>query len=312
MSARYIDGNAIAERVLEEAAEERAALSEDHTPRLTSILIGENPPAEAYMKQQERAAEKTGIQYDASHLPGDISQNELLGEIQRLNRDQEVDGILLQVPTPEQIDTKEIQQQIRWNKDVEGVHPTNMGKLVFGRYRIAPCTALATQRVLKEVDMEIAGKEVTVIGHSEIVGKPIALMLLTFPATTTVCHVETKNVKRHTKNSDIVVTAVGKPGFLTGDMLKEGAMVIDVGISAVMEEDEQGNPITDEQGEPQKTLVGDLDVDSAESKASWITPVPGGVGPITVSMLMKNTVRCAQMHAEDSSELNRDQPTGHE
>jgi len=310
MSAQYIDGEAIAEDVLDEAAEERARLPEDDTPRLTSILIGDNPPAKAYMKQQARAADDTGIEYEALHLPGEISQLEMLDEIERLNRDEKVDGILLQVPTPEQIDTKEIQQQIRWNKDVEGVHPTNMGKLVFGRYRIAPCTALATQRVLKEVDMEIAGKEVTVIGHSEIVGKPIALMLLTFPATTTVCHVETKDVKRHTKNSDIVVTAVGKPGFLTGDMLKEGAMVIDVGISAVMEEDEQGNPITDDEGKPQKTLVGDLDVDSAESIASWITPVPGGVGPITVSMLMKNTVCCAQMHQETAADLDGDKRAG--
>ncbi len=298
MSAQVIDGNEIADRVLEEAHQERSALPEGRTPRLVSILVGENPPARAYMRQQEAAADETGVDYDHLLLPAEINQDRLLTEIEQLNQNEEVDGILLQVPTPEQIDTKEIQQRIHWNKDVEGVHPTNMGKLVFGRYRIAPCTALAVSRVLKEVDMKIAGKEVTVIGHSEIVGKPIALMLLTFPATTTVCHVETKDVKRHTANADIVITAVGKPGFLTGDMLKEGAMVIDVGISAVMEEDEEGNTVTDEDGKPQKTLVGDLDVETARSRASWITPVPGGVGPITVAMLMKNTVRCARMHAE--------------
>ncbi len=299
-TTKLIDGNEISERIMEETARELDEINQSSPPLLTSILVGENPPARAYMRQQERAAEQTGIQYRDLFLPGDITQEELIAEIRELNDDSEVDGILLQVPTPDQIDTKAVQQSISWNKDVEGVHPTNMGNLVFGRYRIAPCTALATRRVLDEIDMDVAGKEVTVIGHSEIVGKPIALMLLSYPATTTVCHIATRDLKRHTEQADIVITAVGEPGFLTGDMLKPGVVVIDIGISAVMEEDEEGNPVTDEDGKPMKTLVGDLDLESAREKADWITPVPGGVGPITVAMLMKNTVRCAQIHAEEA------------
>jgi len=300
-TAKRIDGNDISDRIMAEARGELNAMDRDRSPLLTSILVGENPPARAYMDQQARAAENTGIRYRDLFLPGDMSEEALLTQIRDLNEDEDVDGILLQVPTPEQIDTKTVQQAISWDKDVEGVHPTNMGNLVFGRYRIAPCTALATRRVLDEIDMDVEGKEVTVIGHSEIVGKPIALMLLSYPATTTVCHIATRDLTRHTRDADIVITAVGEPGFLTGDMLKEGAVIIDIGISAVMEEDEEGNPITDDKGNPQKTLVGDLDVESARDKAAWITPVPGGVGPITVAMLMKNTVTCAQMHAENGA-----------
>ncbi len=312
MNAKEVNGRDIADRILEEVDENVQQLQEqDVHPRLSSLLVGSNPPAEAYVSQQRKAAESVNIQFENQNLKGNIQEEELLSVVSSINQNEDVDGLIIQVPLPDHIDTKTIQQNIAWDKDVEGVHPTNMGKLVFGRYRIAPCTAMATERILDEIGVDIAGKEVTVIGHSEIVGKPIALMLLAYSdraATTTVCHVATKDLTRHTQNADIVISAVGNPGFLTGDMLKEGAIVIDVGISTMVVKDEKGNPVLDEEGNPETTLAGDLDLESAHNVVSWFTPVPGGVGPVTVAMLMRNTVECARMNKEVPDRASDESP----
>lgn len=298
MTARLIDGESIAETIRSDVRQVVSDLPPERRPHLVSILVGDHPPARAYQEQQKAAAKDVGISFEDRHLDGDVHEQRLLQMIDELNEDDGVTGILVQLPLPDHIDTARVQERIHWTRDVEGVHPRNMGMLVSGRYELAPCTALAARRILREMDVDIAGKEVTVIGHSAIVGKPIALMLLAYSdqaATTTVCHEATKDVSRHTRQSDIVITAVGKAGFLTGDMLKEGAIVIDIGISFVPERDERGNLIRDKNGDVQKVMKGDLDLASAESVASWITPVPGGVGPITVAMLMRNTVACMNL-----------------
>jgi methylenetetrahydrofolate dehydrogenase (NADP+)/methenyltetrahydrofolate cyclohydrolase len=249
----------------------------DHAVRLVSLEIGQNPAAAVYVRNQQRAAAEVGIDMEVINLPVGTSETELLSTIAELNRRADVSGMLVQRPMPPGIDPRTVQMAIDPQKDVEGMHPANMGAILYKEPLLPPCTAAAAQQLIVETGMDLRGAETVVVGHSEIIGKPIAVLLLHHLSTVTVCHIGTKNLIEHTRRADIVVVAVGKAGLVHGDMLKPGACVIDVGIN-------QG---------PDGKIVGDVDFKSANAVAGFITPVPGGVGPVTVAMLLRNTLRAA-------------------
>ncbi|MFT4514205.1 MAG: methylenetetrahydrofolate dehydrogenase (NADP+)/methenyltetrahydrofolate cyclohydrolase [Planctomycetota bacterium] len=245
--------------------------------RLVSLEIGQNPAAAVYVRNQKRAAAEVGIDMEVLNLPIATSEAELLSTIAELNSRTDVSGMLVQRPMPPGIDPRTVQMAIDPKKDVEGMHPANMGTILYKEPMLPPCTAAAAQQLIVETGMDLRGAETVVVGHSEIVGKPIAVLLLHHLSTVTVCHIGTKNLIEHTRRADIVVVAVGKAGLVHGDMLKPGACVIDVGIN-------QG---------PDGKIVGDVDFASANEVAGFLTPVPGGVGPVTVAMLLRNTLRAA-------------------
>ena len=283
MSANILDGKEIAREILEEVSAEVSELkTSGWDPKLISIKVGENPSVDLYIRNQRLKAEKVGIIFEEKDYPHDISTNELQAAITNFNVDPKVTGILLQRPAPESISIKTLQKAIHPLKDVEGMHPTSIGNIVYNELELGPCTAMASVELLRRTGQDLKGLEVVVIGHSEIVGKPIAFLLMAEGATVTVCHHMTKDVADHSRRADAVFVAVGKPNLITADMLKSGATLIDIGI----------NRVTDEQGKSR--IVGDSDFDSCSEKAGWITPVPGGVGPVTVSYLMLNSVSAAQ------------------
>ena len=277
--AKLLEGKPIAEKIKEEIKQQVQALK--NKPVLASIMIGENPGAEAYVKSQKKTAEALGIEYQFHKLAQDTSEGGLIEFIQKLNSDKSVNGIIVQMPLPAQIDYKKISQFMLAEKDAEGMHPANIGKIVFGKAKILPCTPAAVMELLKETGLDLYGKEVVVVGHSEIVGKPLSLLLLDRFATVTVCHIGTSKagkLEEHVKQAEILIVAVGKAGLIKGEWVKEGAVVIDVGINRVGVK-----------------IVGDVEFEAAEKRASWITPVPGGVGPLTVTMLMRNLVEAAKL-----------------
>ena len=283
MSANILDGKEIAREILEEVSAEVSELkTSGWDPKLISIKVGENPSVDLYIRNQRLKAEKVGIIFEEKDYPHDISTNELQAAITNFNVDPKVTGIFLQRPVPESISIKTLQKAIHPLKDVEGMHPTSIGNIVYNELELGPCTAMASVELLRRTGQDLKGLEVVVIGHSEIVGKPIAFLLMAEGATVTVCHHMTKDVADHSRRADAVFVAVGKPNLITADMLKSGATLIDIGI----------NRVTDEQGKSR--IVGDSDFDSCSEKAGWITPVPGGVGPVTVSYLMLNSVSAAQ------------------
>ena len=283
MSANILDGKEIAREILEEVSAEVSELkTSGWDPKLISIKVGENPSVDLYIRNQRLKAEKVGIIFEERRYPHDISTNELQAAITNFNVDPKVTGIFLQRPAPESISIKTLQKAIHPLKDVEGMHPTSIGNIVYNELELGPCTAMASVELLRRTGQDLKGLEVVVIGHSEIVGKPIAFLLMAEGATVTVCHHMTKDVADHSRRADAVFVAVGKPNLITADMLKSGATLIDIGI----------NRVTDEQGKSR--IVGDSDFDSCSEKAGWITPVPGGVGPVTVSYLMLNSVSAAQ------------------
>jgi len=283
MSANLLDGKEIAREILEEVSAEVSELkTSGWDPKLISIKVGENPSVDLYIRNQRLKAEKVGIIFEEKDYPHDISTNELQAAITNFNVDPKVTGIFLQRPAPESISIKTLQKAIHPLKDVEGMHPTSIGNIVYNELELGPCTAMASVELLRRTGQDLKGLEVVVIGHSEIVGKPIAFLLMAEGATVTVCHHMTKDVADHSRRADAVFVAVGKPNLITADMLKSGATLIDIGI----------NRVTDEQGKSR--IVGDSDFDSCSEKAGWITPVPGGVGPVTVSYLMLNSVSAAQ------------------
>ena len=283
MSANILDGKEIAREILEEVSAEVSELkTSGWDPKLISIKVGENPSVDLYIRNQRLKAEKVGIIFEEKRYPHDISTNELQAAITNFNVDPKVTGIFLQRPAPEGISIKTLQKAIHPLKDVEGMHPTSIGNIVYNELELGPCTAMASVELLRRTGQDLKGLEVVVIGHSEIVGKPIAFLLMAEGATVTVCHHMTKDVAYHSRRADAVFVAVGKPNLITADMLKSGATLIDIGI----------NRVTDEQGKSR--IVGDSDFDSCSEKAGWITPVPGGVGPVTVSYLMLNSVSAAQ------------------
>ena len=278
-----LDGRAVAAEIIEKIKADVAALKKEHwSPKLVSIKIGDNPSVDRYIRNQKRTADLAGIEFVERHYPADISVDEVTATIVHLNVDPTVTGIILQRPIPEHIPIKALQETIHPMKDVEGMHPKSIGNIVYGELELGPCTAMASVELLKSTGLKLQGLEVTVIGHSEIVGKPIAFLLMAEGATVTVCHHMTREVSVHSRRADAVFVAVGKPGLLTGNMIKPGAVVIDIGINVI--EDENGK----------SKLVGDCDYESCLETAGWITPVPGGVGPVTVAILMRNTVIAAR------------------
>jgi methylenetetrahydrofolate dehydrogenase (NADP+)/methenyltetrahydrofolate cyclohydrolase len=284
MSAQIIDGSALAGKIKLEVTEQVKAFTARGKPvHLTALLVGSTPAGELYAQRQGEACKAVGINYQLLTYPADITQRDLKHEIRRLNHDPSVTGIMMHLPLPKHLDHPRLQYEIDVVKDVEGVNPANIGYVVYGRTLIAPCTALAVIELIKSTGIPLAGTEAVVVGASEIAGKPIALLLAEQMATVTLCHVKTRDVSHHTRNADIVVVAVGKPQLIGADHIKPGAVVIDVGI----------NRVTFADGT--KKTVGDVEFEPVKEKAGYITPVPGGVGPMTVAMLLRNTLRSAEI-----------------
>lgn len=293
MTATVIDGKAIAARTLVATRAEAAALAaEGWAPRLVSVSVGDVAAAELYVRNQHKQAEAAGVGFEARNYPASISLEQLTGVLAGLNADPRVNGIIIQRPLPAHIPVKALQKAVHPLKDVEGMHPASIGNIVYNDLALGPCTAVAAVDILKTLPLKIEGLDVTVIGHSEIVGKPIAFLMMGLGATVTVCHHMTRQVAVHSRRADAVFVAVGKPGLVTGEMLKPGAALIDIGINRV------------EGPEGMKT-VGDADFTSCAEVAGWITPVPGGVGPVTVAVLMKNAVLATRMQMEQYRQAYR-------
>lgn len=277
--AKIIDGKAIAAKIRTEIATEVQQLKKhDITPGLAVVLVGDDPASRVYVSMKEKACHDAGIFSDEYKLGADASEAELLALIGKLNNDKRIHGILVQLPLPKQIDTDKVLESISPLKDADGFHPYNVGRLSIGKPLFQPCTPYGVMLMLKEEGIDLNGKEVVVIGRSNIVGKPVAMMCLAENATVTLCHSRTHDLPAVVRRADIVIAAVGRPEMIKGDWIKEGAVVIDVGINRVGE----------------KKLVGDVDFVSASERASAITPVPGGVGPMTITMLLYNTVESAK------------------
>lgn len=283
--AQIIDGKAVSQFVKDEVKKEVAQLNENGvTVGLAVIIVGNDPASRTYVNNKKKACEATGIISEEYALPEDTTMDELLALIRELNAKKSINGILCQLPLPKQLDEKVIIENIDPIKDVDAFHAVNTGHIMIGDYSFLPCTPAGIMEMLKYYNIEIEGKECVVIGRSNIVGKPMAMLLLQKNGTVTVCHSRTKNLKEITSRADILVAAVGKPYFVTADMVKDGAVVIDVG----MDRNKEGK------------LCGDVDFAEVEKKASYITPVPGGVGPMTIATLMKNTVTAAKIQNEIS------------
>ncbi len=294
MGARLIDGKALAAGILERVRLQRTALHR-HELRLVSVYVGDDVASAVYIRNQRRACERMEIRFDLDHLPAATTENELVDHLHQLNGDESVTGILLQRPLPPHLRQMRVQAKIHPDKDVEGLNPANIGSIVYGVPKLVPCTALAAVRCLKSTGFSLRGADVVMIGHSEVVGKPIAFMMLNEFATCTVCHVATQDLAVKTRHADVIFSAVGKPGLLTGSMVKPGCIVIDIGIRQVPQLGADGQPLLGQDGLPLQRLCGDADFDSVAAVANWITPVPGGVGPVTVAMLVHNCVLAARL-----------------
>jgi methylenetetrahydrofolate dehydrogenase (NADP+)/methenyltetrahydrofolate cyclohydrolase len=278
MMAKLLEGKTIAERLKAAIEAEISSLKAKagRSPGLVAVQIGENPSSEVYVKNQKKAAEALGITYELKTLPAGADQAGAEDIIRQLNADPSVSAVILQLPVPKVIDARKLSGMISPGKDAEGMHPQNLGRILSGKYSVGPCTAMAVMELLASTGVKLYGKEAVVVGHSEIVGKPLSLMLLDKFATTTVCHIATGErgvLAEHVKRAEILIVAVGKPGVVKGEWVKDGAIVVDIGINRQLDR-----------------IVGDVEFESAEKRASFITPVPGGVGPLTTTMLMRNTV----------------------
>jgi methylenetetrahydrofolate dehydrogenase (NADP+)/methenyltetrahydrofolate cyclohydrolase len=279
---KIIDGKAIAADIREEIAADVVALKERGvTPGLAVVLVGDDPASRVYVSMKEKACEKAGIFSDEHKLPAETTEAQLLALIEELNNDPRIDGILVQLPLPDHIDESKILETISPTKDADGFHPYNVGRLVTGNPLYQPCTPYGVMKMLEHIGVDLTGKEVVVVGRSNIVGKPVALMCLAQHATVTLCHSRTRDLPGKVAQADVVIAAVGRPEMIKGSWIKEGAVVIDVGVNRVGE----------------KKLVGDVEFEAAKERASAITPVPGGVGPMTITMLLYNTVEGAKRRA---------------
>ena len=276
MTAQALDGKKLAQSVRLGLKQKIAAFPQ--APGLAVIIAGNNPASEIYVRSKEKACRETGIIPYTYRLPADTSADELLSLIQKLNASPEISGILVQLPLPAHLDTTQILGAVAPEKDVDGFHAVNAGNLLLGNPCLAACTPSGIISLIKSTGVEINGKNAVVVGRSNIVGKPVAVLLLNENATVTVCHSKTADLKKHTLEADILVVAVGIKEFIKGDMIKKGAVVIDVGMNRA-----------------DGKLYGDVEFDSAKERASFITPVPGGVGPMTITMLLKNTVKAANL-----------------
>lgn len=281
--AQLIDGKAISGAVKQQIAQQVSSMQEEQgiTPGLAVVLVGEDPASAIYVKNKEKACEEVGFYSEMYTLPTSVTQQELEDLIRTLNEKEDIDGILVQKPLPKGLDEKALVNLIRPDKDVDAFHPENVGHIMQGDFHFLPCTPAGVMELLRASDVNPEGKRAVIVGRSDIVGKPMAMLLLHKNATVTICHSKTQNLAEVCQEADILITAVGKTGLITGDMVKPGAVVIDVGINR----DAKGK------------LCGDVDFKSVEPKASYITPVPGGVGPMTISMLLKNTLAAARLHS---------------
>ena len=292
MTAQIISGTETAKQIREELKQEIAELMAKHNlvPGLATVLVGEDPASQIYVGAKEKTSLALGIYSERHDLPAETSEEDLLTLIDKLNKNQKIHGILVQLPLPKHINETRVLCAIDPKKDVDGFHPINVGKLMIGEPDYLPCTPHGIQELLIRSGVKIEGAEVVVVGRSNIVGKPIANILLQKKeganATVTVCHTRTKDIAFHTKRADILIVAAGKPKAITGDMVKEGVVVIDVGVNRI-----------GKTAEGKDILCGDVDFDSVKEKAKAITPVPGGVGPMTITMLMMNTLRAAKLAA---------------
>jgi methylenetetrahydrofolate dehydrogenase (NADP+)/methenyltetrahydrofolate cyclohydrolase len=279
-TAKILDGKALAAKIHQEIS---AITTETQgkigrLPGLAVLMVGDNPASAAYVRNKERACTKVGIASFVQHFPTETTQGELEEVIAALNQDERVDGILVQLPLPSHLDAVALLNKIDPDKDADGLHPVNLGRLVRGEPGLRSCTPAGVMRLLQEYEISLQGKEVVVVGRSILVGKPMALMLLEADATVTIAHSRSLDLGKITKNADIIIAAVGRPGLITGEIVKPGSIVVDVGM----------NRVTDSSGKSR--LVGDVDWESTASVAEYMTPVPGGVGPMTVAMLLQNTV----------------------
>ncbi len=287
MTYKLIDGKKQAQIVKDEVKERANYLrGTGWQPHLVSIDVGDNPSVSLYISNQQRACAKTGIDFEHRHYSSTTTQEELLASIHSLNIDPRITGIILQRPILSSLDLEGLENAIHPIKDVEGMSSVNIGNIVYGDSSLGPCTSLAAVELLKSTGLNLRGLEVVVVGHSEIVGKPVALLLVEELATVTICHHGTRNLAMHTRQADALFVAVGKPGLITGNMVKPGAAVIDIGINQV--------DIVNADGTHSTKVVGDVDFESVHEIAGWITPVPGGVGPMTVAMLLRNTIVAAE------------------
>lgn len=279
MAANIIDGKEIAKKKKLEIADQVQELKKQGmTPGLAVILVGDNQASRTYVNSKQKTARDLGMHNVLIEYPVSITEQELLAKIDELNRDEDIHGILVQLPLPDHINEKNLIEAISPEKDVDGFHPINIGRMMTGQDAFLPCTPYGVMVMMKEIEMDLAGKHVVVVGRSNIVGKPAGQLFLNENATVTYCHSRTKDLKEHTKQADVVIAAVGKAGLITADHIKPGAVVIDVG----MNRDDQGK------------LCGDVAYDEVKEKAGYITPVPGGVGPMTIAMLMYNTMKSAK------------------
>ena len=286
MTARLLEGKVFAAKLKEEAGKKAQELKAKYgiTPGLAVIIVGENPASQVYVRNKHKACTELGFYSEGVELPATTTREELLAEIQRLNNDEKIHGILVQLPLPKELQPyeSEVLEAINPLKDVDGFHPVNVGRLVTGQKALVPCTPHGCLRMLELADIPVEGANAVIIGRSNIVGKPMFHLLLGKNATVTICHSRTKNLAEITRQADILVAAVGKAGFVTADMVKPGAAVIDVGINRIAP----------------KKLVGDVDFEAVKEVAGAITPVPGGVGLLTIAMLMQNTVEAARLQME--------------
>ncbi len=290
MTAQIISGTEIAKQIREELKQEITELREKHNlvPGLATVLLGEDPASQVYVGQKEKTSRALGLYSERHDLPADTTQEDLLALVDRLNKDPKIHGILVQLPLPRHISETVVLYAIDPKKDVDGFHPINLGKLMIGEPDYLPCTPHGIQQLLIRSGVETDGAEVVVVGRSNIVGKPIANMLLQKKkganATVTVCHTGTRDLAFHTRRADILIVAAGRPKAITADMVKEGVVVIDVGVNRI-----------GKTAEGKSILAGDVDFDGVKEKAKAITPVPGGVGPMTITMLMLNTIKAARL-----------------
>ncbi|HLX64425.1 MAG TPA: bifunctional 5,10-methylenetetrahydrofolate dehydrogenase/5,10-methenyltetrahydrofolate cyclohydrolase [Planctomycetota bacterium] len=295
MSAKIIEGTALADAMRAEIARHAAELrAEGKSACLACVQVGAKPESQLYVNSQRKLCASLGIDFQMVQLPDSISQMGLSHKIHELNAATEVTGIILELPLPSRLNTSIAQRTIDPNKDAEGVHPINLGLLVYGVAHHAPCTAMAAYQLIKSTGVDLRGLECTVVGHSQIVGRPMGLMMLHDFCTVTTCHIATRDLALHTRRADVLIVAVGKPGLIKADMVKEGAMVIDVGVNRVPVLNADGSQAISDKGTQIFKTVGDVDYDAVREKAAWITPVPGGVGPMTVTMLLRNVVNAAR------------------
>ncbi len=292
MPAKIISGTEISKQIREELKKEVAELKAKHNvvPGLVTVLVGADPASQVYVGGKEKTAKELGIYSERYDLPEKTTQKELIAMVDKLNKDPRINGILVQLPLPKHLNEEEVLYAINPKKDVDGFHPVNVGKLMIGEPDYLPCTPAGIQQLLIRSGVKIDGAEVVVVGRSNIVGKPIANMLLQKKpganATVTVCHTGTRDISFHTRRADIIIVAAGKPKAVTADMVKEGVVVIDVGVNEI-----------GKTADGKRILVGDVDFEAVKEKAAAITPVPGGVGPMTITMLMLNTLRAAKIAA---------------